>query len=1082
MRKCFISFLFLFIFALSPRAVAAELPFRDGDRIVIWSESAGMALSAQSSGNYRLAVPVAQEDGILTGFGETEIWTVIQSGDGWKFTNSGQYLSMEDDSGYLLLDAVHDLWTVESADGQICTFLNQAQGQLICLNSRRGQWLTCDPDAAGRSGETELSVYLLPRQTPEEEADSGIYFGQLHSHSTLSDGEVAPAELYAAAKAAGLDFFAVTDHSHAFDHHKEATLFDGDCSEDWRSGRADAVAAASADFLPLFAFEITWNQGQGHMNTFFTEGFLSRETEKYQSWAAGMEAYLDALPEHSVSQFNHPGEEFGTFKDFSVYSPEADRRITLLEVSEDLTAYFQALASGWHVGPTLSGDPHTFRSGPRTAVLMDTLTEESLQDALENRRVYATTDEDLQIHFTLDGHEMGSILPRADYPGQITFRIRLNDPTDSQIGLVELMSGGTVLAQQTLEGATGEISFTVHANRDHYLLRITQPDGDWAVTAPIWLDDRDNLGIRSLRAEAEVLTPGVPQKFSVELFNHEEANLAISAVTLSVEGTEYLSGGYPMEYLETDTVQFTHTFPVDGVYTLTAALTGTLEGREVTQHFSREFVVMPKKLVEDVVLDAGHGCAASVENFFALCANQDVSVNFLEIPATVKDLEPVRLLIIPAPESDFSEDYLAKTAEFIRKGGSILLCGTGNSENPRSSERLNRLLEVLGASGRFLANDVRDAVNNAGSPELIRTAEFASSPWTASLSEGQVFVQNRGCAIDPGPGQWLVRSLPTGGSAVLLSAEETSFGGHIFLSGGCLLSDEALSRPQESGYALPYANQTILEAILGLTRIPQEIIPIDRLRSAEPGRVYLAEGRITAGTANPNTTFPDAVYVQDHTGGIEATGYSDHGLALGTRVQVLGELIGGENPKFRVLRLTELGQDAPLQPQTANIPGSLLALEGLAGDIMSDGRAVSRFTLDGVTVIVENAIRSGSRGVNELARIVRAGNTLRAVGLGHWENGKPVLRLRDCDEVWLLEGQTGTLPTEPDTDAPENTEPEGPDDPDNPGGNEPDFPGSGDPADPDEENPPTGDNIGLFVLLLLISGWLLLSLRRFVWR
>jgi hypothetical protein len=590
------------------------------------------------------------------------------------------------------------------------------------------------------------------------------------------------------------------------------------------------------------------------------------------------------------------------------------------------------------------------------------------------------------------------------------------------------------------------------------------------------------LGIRSLRAEAEVLTPGVPQKFSVELFNHEEANLAISAVTLSVEGTEYLSGGYPIEYLETDSVQFTHTFPVDGVYTLTAALTGTLEGREVTQHFSREFVVMPKKLVEDVVLDAGHGCAESVENFFALCANQDVSVNFLEIPATAKDLEPVRLLIIPAPESDFSEDYLAKTAEFIQKGGSILLCGAGISENERASGQLNRLLEVLGASGRFLANDVRDAVNNAGSPELIRTAEFASSPWTASLSEGQVFVQNRGCAIEPGPGQWLVRSLPTGGSAVLLSAEETSFGGHIFLSGGCLLSDEALSRPQESGYALPYANQTILEAILGLTRIPQEIIPIDRLRSAEPGRVYLAEGRITAGTANPNTTFPDAVYVQDHTGGIEATGYSDHGLALGTRVQVLGELIGGENPKFRVLRLTELGQDAPVQPQNEKIPGSLLSLEGKADQVISDGRAVSRFTLDGVTVIVENAIRSGSRGVNELARIVRAGNTLRAVGLGHWENGKPVLRLRDCDEVWLLEGQTGTLPTEPDTDAPENTEPEGPDGPDNPGGDEPDFPGSSDPADPDEENPPTGDNIGLFVLLLLISGWLLLSLRRFVWR
>jgi len=723
--------------------------------------------------------------------------------------------------------------------------------------------------------------------------------------------------------------------------------------------------------------------------------------------------------------------------------------------------------------------------GPRTAVLADRLTADSLREALQNRRTYVTTDEDLRIHFTLDGHEMGSRLCRADYPGQVTFEIQLNDPSDSETGLVELLSEGETLAQWDLAAGAGEIAFTVAANRDHYLLRIIQPDGDWAVTAPIWLEDRENCGIRNLEADSEVLTPGIPQTFSVELYNFEESDLAVSAITLSVEGTTYLSGQHPLEYLDTTRVTFSHVFPVDGVYTLTASLSGTLDGRAVSQNFSREFVVMPEELVEDVLLDTGHGCAEPMENFPALCAGQDVTVSRLSRPAAGSDLQNCRLWIIPAPTWDFSPEYLALAAAHIRQGGSLILCCTGVSENPRAAGRLNGLLEELGLTGRFRSDDARDEASHGGAPELLRATDFAGSLWTGSLTGGQFFAQNRGCSIDPGAGQWLVRGFATGDRAVLLSAEDTTYGGTVFLSGGNFLADDALV-PQNDPYALPTANQTILEAILRLTRKPQDAVLIGTLRTAEAGRVYLTEGRITAGTANPSTTFPNAIFVQDHTGGIEATGYSDHGLALGTRVRVLGELVGGENPTFRVLRLTELEKDVPVSPRSGKIPGSLLTIEGQAGDIVGDGTAVSRFTLDGVPVVVADAIRSGSRGLNELARIVREGNTLRAVGLGHLENGQLILRLRDCDEVWLLAGQSGPLPTEPDTDAPAETEPEIPDDPDpgNPdstGPDDPDSPGSGDPADPDDENPPTGDNIGLFVLLMLISGWLLLRSRRRVW-
>lgn len=41
----------------------------------------------------------------------------------------------------------------------------------------------------------------------------GWYRGDLHVHSVYSDGRLKPAELAAAARAAGLDFIATTDHN-----------------------------------------------------------------------------------------------------------------------------------------------------------------------------------------------------------------------------------------------------------------------------------------------------------------------------------------------------------------------------------------------------------------------------------------------------------------------------------------------------------------------------------------------------------------------------------------------------------------------------------------------------------------------------------------------------------------------------------------------------------------------------------------------------------------------------------------------------------------------------------------------------
>lgn len=50
---------------------------------------------------------------------------------------------------------------------------------------------------------------------PTAQANINVYFGNLHSHTAVSDGSGTPAEVYENARdIAGLDFLALTEHNH----------------------------------------------------------------------------------------------------------------------------------------------------------------------------------------------------------------------------------------------------------------------------------------------------------------------------------------------------------------------------------------------------------------------------------------------------------------------------------------------------------------------------------------------------------------------------------------------------------------------------------------------------------------------------------------------------------------------------------------------------------------------------------------------------------------------------------------------------------------------------------------------------
>lgn len=499
-------------------------------------------------------------------------WNVTQSSQGMTLSSSQGYLFCQGTRNGLTLSTNADFW--EISEGY---FYHPTCAQYLVYF--HGYWrMVIDHQGLGQSLQFWRSTPVsdIPPSQPDTPV-SRPYFGQLHAHSTLSSGLDTPEQLYATAVQEGMDFFAVTDHSNSFDNSRSGNINqDGAAiSSDWAAGKAAAAAAATETFLPLFGYELSWppTRDLGHIATFCTPGWLSYEQEE----ASTLERYYEALVScpGSVSQFNHPGEYYGDFEDFSHYDQRYDDAIFLLEVSAERSfsaydRYTRALDRGWHVAPSSSQS-----SRGRTAIWADALTENAIFGAIRQYRVYATGDPDLSISFTVDGQSMGSILTQAE-----TLEATLSDPTDSVIGLVEvIVDGGRVFFSQTVQTAQAALTIPLSGNHSYYYLRVTQPDGDIAVTAPVWIEDYADVGIRSFTSEGSA-SPGQEISLDVTLYNQEPNAYLVESITLYQGDTQLDQIKNPGTVSRGGTLRqsFSYTCGDAGTVALRAVVTGSIAG------------------------------------------------------------------------------------------------------------------------------------------------------------------------------------------------------------------------------------------------------------------------------------------------------------------------------------------------------------------------------------------------------------------------------------------------------------------------------------------------------------------------
>ena len=895
----------------------------------------------------------------------------------------------------------------------------------------------CEP------GEVTQAVF-----TEKFALDWNVYFGQLHAHTNLSDGTGSVEEAFDyASKVENLDFFAVTDHSDSFDNAGAGAIgADGaGISVGWAAGKQAAASVTNEDFVGLFGFEMTWPEDKhlGHISTFNTPGWQTRDQEAFENVPTALENYYEALTTvpGSVSQFNHPDTIHGDFERFDHYSPKYDEVISLLEIAGedgavDCEYYHLALDKGWHVAPANNQNNHVGSWGDasdaRTVILAKTLTEEALYDAMKDRRVYATQDSDLAVFYELNGAVMGSIIPESE---EAAITLFLNDPTDTAIGSVEVIAdGGAVLTRQWVETPTKMLELSVPGGYGYYYLRITQPDGDVAVTAPVWMDGYDDIGIGSFTSDT--LTPVRDEEIglTVELYNDEPVEFDLDELSLYVDDTLVKTVSRPgiVEGMDTLDYTFSYTHPELGVTEFRVVATGSVNEDPRTYEDTLRLSFRVPEQVKHIAVDASHGNSGTDKlNRLAEIAggvNIAVDISVSELP------ENSDILLITAPLKPFDEEFVEEVRIFAENGGTVILCGQsdmGDLEGLHTSGELNKLLEAMGATVRLNDDTAWDEENNSGTPDGVSSNVFnPDGNLTKSLRPEQTYTQRAGCTVNPGSGTWLVKGRSTthgvdadadeqtiGEEAVLLAFEKLSGGGKVYVSGGLFLEDSAMKEPGNVWKPVS-GNQGIVEALLKIERADMPLVTIGEMRSGKDGEVFHIRGWATSGTSHPGNIFPNTIYLQDDTGGVALVPFTEDEIQVGTPIEAVGQRIMQDgNVVLKIIDYEVL--DEPLYNYTPKTTpnktamdydangGRLMQVEGKVTDVIYNvgGKGVSRITLkdengDLAEILIEDGILSGADGENDLASQVKKGRTVRAIGILHLDSdGTPVLRVRNCDEV-----------------------------------------------------------------------------------
>jgi len=651
--------------------------------------------------------------------------------------------------------------------------------------------------------------------TTQAEPEMLAFHGDIHNHTSYSDGSGTPQQAFASAIACGLDFMAVTDHSYAIS------------DAEWADTLARADAATSPTFVGLRGFEYT--QGaEGHANGYNTVRHATRAlvagcaycdytpnleqgvtVEGFYHWLAitGTQA-LDGAG--TVLQFNHPS--WINFNDWA-YHPEVEEVAELEEVGNGWDSsyvfswdeWIRSLDYGWQVGAANNSDNHNYDWGcispHRTGVVMADLTKDDLLGALRARRTFATEDSNYDLFFQANGYWMGAEIPNT---GQIAFHLWGSDPDGELTTLVQLYTANGQLVAETQPNSAGfdwTFNQAITPGVHYFFALAVQADGDRIVSSPIWTTDVEDVRLTDL-----TIQPSIPTIYNPSLLTARVSNRSTTTQTLTVafEANGVPVGTVPVTIgpcavgpCEDGWASLGWQSAVTGPVTVTAAIQGAPAGDNPDDNYRTLYLEVTDEKIPLILIDTGHnnigvdphGISQFVDDM--TLHGYNVLFNLDQITASDLNTETVKLLILNAYGPDpLTPEETQAVGNFVAAGGSLWLNGVSDygSQLPWAADfapRVNGLVaSIETAAGsqipiRFNDDEVLDGNDNNGYPwgilwhtfpvsatqgvgmNVLKTQSWSVASLTdrngGGLSQGDIgadgFVMVLG-DLDPGSGMW----------------------------------------------------------------------------------------------------------------------------------------------------------------------------------------------------------------------------------------------------------------------------------------------------------------------------------------
>lgn len=200
-------------------------------------------------------------------------------------------------------------------------------------------------------------------------------------------------------------------------------------------------------------------------------------------------------------------------------------------------ANIDAIKRGLKIGFTGVSDNHYSQPGIKssdfkknsgmTAILADTLTRESLFDALKMRHNYATTGARIILQFSTANSVMGDIV-NLHTVNKNNIGFTINVVGTNTLSKIEIIRNGSVVT--SFSNIFSKSFATVYKGNDlffedcSYYLRVTQVDGEMAWSSPIWFINDSLEG---------VVTSNLDASFSYYEVNKDNIEFLLALITSS---------------------------------------------------------------------------------------------------------------------------------------------------------------------------------------------------------------------------------------------------------------------------------------------------------------------------------------------------------------------------------------------------------------------------------------------------------------------------------------------------------------------------------------------------------------------